>query len=254
MGNCAGKDAVKVMTNTDQQPAKEADDNEEPQLDHEQQPTEGDDKETVNEPAKEKATDDVVVKQDDEPKAESVVPNNDENEVEIPDMEVIGKKVNIKAEIQATANDEATNEEEPKMTESEAEEMEENKSEPEEQKEDQAKEEEADVAELTDAVATATIEPMTEDQNNNDVQEEDVAKPEEATTDETAEKKPKDEWVQILDPDQVRKEWMDKDKENVPKEANNPILQTPNAEPEPQEKKITSENNQEIPLDAVHED
>merc|ERR1712129_193454 len=149
--------------------------------------------------------------------AESVVPNNDENEVEIPDMEVIGKKVNIKAEIQATANDEATNEEEPKMTESEAEEMEENKSEPEEQKEDQAKEEEA-------------------------------------TTDETAEKKPKDEWVQILDPDQVRKEWMDKDKENVPKEANNPILQTPNAEPEPQEKKITSENNQEIPLDAVHED
>lgn len=244
------------MTNTDQQPAKEADDNEEPQVDHEQQPTEGDViKETVNEPAKEKATDDVAVQQEDEPKAESVVPDNDENEVEIPDMEVIGKKVNIKAEIQATANDEATNEEEPKMTESEAEEMEENKSEPEEQKEDQAKEEEeADVAELTDAVATATIEPMAEEQNNNDVQEEDVAKPEEATADETADKKPKDEWVQILDPDQVRKEWMDKDKENVPKEANNPILQTPNAEPEPQEKKITSENNQEIPLDAVHED
>merc|ERR1712129_546280 len=210
-------------------------------------------KETVNEPSKEKATDDVVVKQEDEPKAESVVPNNDENEVEIPDMEVIGKKVNIKAEIQATANDEATNEEEPKMTESEAEEMEENKSEPEEQKQDQAKEEEVDVAELTDAVATATIEPMTDDQTNNDVQEEDAAKPE-AITDETADKKPKDEWVQILDPDQVRKEWMDKDKENVPKEANNPILQTPNAEPEPQEKKITSENNQEIPLDAVHED
>merc|ERR1712173_245637 len=84
------------------------------------------------------------------------VDDDEADEVEIPDMEVIGTKVHIKAEIQASSHTDVEDEE-PKLTESEAEEMEENKieaandEEEEEKKEDHPEKQEEDVAALTDA-------------------------------------------------------------------------------------------------------
>jgi len=154
MGNCKGKDSKQMVANTEQ-------------------PTQEDD---VNDKESE-------IKNNDVPIADVSELNNNK-------LEVIGKKVNIKAEIQATntePNDD--NEKEPKLTESEQEELEEN--------------------------------------NSNDNVDNILKK----------NKEPKDEWVEILDPDQLRKEWIEKDQETV--EA------TPNAEPE---------NNEKQQNIAVHED
>lgn len=261
MGNCAGKDSGKMVANTEQL-AKEAEDNEEPHVGVDQ-PVEGDDKETVNEGGdKEKAKEDVVVKKADPEPQGTDKPNADDDEadeVEVPDMEVIGKKVNIKAEIQATTH---TEDEEPKLTESEAEEIEENKIEA--PKEEENKKEDDHVAELTNAVSTATIEPKKEDiaepEHMHDEPKKDAQSPKK---DEIAKKEPKDEWVEILDPDQVRKEWADKAKELT--EPVKPIQATPNAEldchDEEQQQEASNtkeeanqeENNQEEAA-VVHED
>merc|ERR1712048_885188 len=145
-------------------------------------------------------------------------------------------------------------------------EMEENKIEVAKDEEEEKKEDDQapvqegeDVAELTDAVATATIDPKEEEAPKDEPKEDDH----EPKTDEIKKKEPKDEWVEILDHDQVRNEWMDKDKENKePQEAVKPIQATPNAElesPETQKVSTTKEehhqddDNQEEEAAAVHE-